>query len=183
VDESTEGVTLMSGFVFDVLAEYDRVRNLCKPAFEMAAGLDPAQPERFTDMQRYNDICDWIEKNVGSASVRSAGRAIGQRVYDTIVKTAKLQKPTPLAIMESLKWATSTMISDPRGRGWEITDQSANSLVMRRTQTFNCVLQEGLLLSLLERTGVLMPSVAHASCTRQGAPYCEYRLTWLARKG
>ncbi|HEY6878170.1 MAG TPA: hypothetical protein VI299_09125 [Polyangiales bacterium] len=173
----------MSGFIFDVLAEYERVRSLCKPAFDMAENLDPTRPDVFTEMQRYNDVCSWIEENVGSASVRSAGRAIGQRIYDTIVKTAKLQKPTPLVVMEALQWATSTMIRDPKGRGWEIAEQSANSLLMRRTQTFNCVLQEGLLMSLLERTGVLMPAVAHASCTRQGAPYCVYRLTWLPRKG
>lgn len=42
-----------------------------------------------------------------------------------------------------------------------------------RPRTFNCILQEGLLLSLVERTAVLMPSVSHSACTRRGDPFCE----------
>ena len=53
--------------------------------------------------------------------------------------------------------------------------------VMRRTQTFNCILQEGLLLSFVERTGVLLPKVEHKRCTRKGAEFCEYEVTWLPR--
>lgn len=54
-------------------------------------------------------------------------------------------------------------------------------LVMRRTQTFNCLLQEGLLLSLVERTGVLTAQVVHRSCTRKGAEFCEYEMAWKPR--
>lgn len=182
MDNSTEGVTLLNGFLFDVLHEYESMRRLCRPAFEMAAGLDPARTDAWCPIDVYNKICEWIEQNIGSASIRDAGRAIGKRAYDAIIANGKLASPTPLAIMEALCWAASNMIRDPKGRGWQIASASDGAIVMRRTQTFNCVLQEGLLLSLIERTGVLMPAVAHAACTRRGDPHCEYRLTWLSKK-
>lgn len=49
---------------------------------------------------------------------------------------------------------------------------------MRRTQTFNCRLQKGLLTSLLERTGVERAEVRQVSCTRQGADYCDFRCSF-----
>jgi hypothetical protein len=179
MDNSTDGVTLLTGFVFDILSEYESTRRLCMPAFEMAAGLDPAKLDAWCDIAIYNDVCDWIEKNVGAASIRNAGRAIGNRAYDNIVKHGKLVNPGPRAIMDALKWAASTMIRDPKGRGWEVIEDAGKRVLMRRTQSFNCILQEGLLLSLLERTRVLMPGVTHVTCTRNGDPYCEYALTWL----
>jgi hypothetical protein len=179
MDESTDGVTLLSGFVFDVLNEYESMRALCKPAFEMAAHLDPKKPEALTDIKTYNAVCAWIETHVGQASVRNAGRAIGDRAYDAIVKANKLSDNTPLGVMEALCWAASTLIQDPKKRGWEIAEQTQSSITMRRTQTFNCILQEGMLLSFLERTRVQMPGVVHETCRRRGDAFCTYRCTWI----
>ena len=179
MDESTDGVTLLTGFVFDVLGEYEDTRRLCEPAFAMASKLDPNRLDDWCSIEIYNNICDWIEENVGGASIRRAGVAIGARAFANIVKEGKIEEPTPRAMMDALAWAASVMIRDPKARGWEIVDGTATSIRMRRTQTFNCLLQEGLLLSLIEKTGVLMPSVSHVKCTRRGDDYCEYDLKWL----
>jgi hypothetical protein len=178
MNESTEGVTLLTSFVFDVLREYEAMQKVCRPAFDMAKDLDRS-PGVYCSMNIYNDVCTWIEQNIGSASIRKAGIAIGSRIYDNIIAQSKIKDATPLAMMESLKWAASVMIRDPQGRGWEIYECQATSLVMRRTQTFNCVMQEGLLLSLVDRTGVLGPDVEHRACTRRGDEFCEYRLSWF----
>lgn len=180
VDESTEGVTLLSGFLFDVLEEFHEMRGVCAPAFAMVKDLDPKATDTWVSMQLYNDLCAWLETNIGRATIRRAGEAIGRRAFSAIVEAGKLENPTPLAMMESLRWAASTMIRDPKERGWEIVASDDNKITMRRTQTFNCVLQEGLLLSLVEKCGVLMPSVAHRKCTRRGGDFCEYDLTWLS---
>jgi|SRR6185312_12506641 len=179
MDNTTDGVTLLTGFVFDVLEEYKGMKRVCGPAFEMAASLDPRRPDEFCPIALYNDVCGWIEKNVGAASIRKAGMAIGSRVFDAIVKANKMSEPTPLAMMQSLKWAASTMIRDPKQRGWEILEGEDGRIVMRRTQTFNCMMQEGLLLALVERTKVEAPDVAHDKCVSRGDEFCEYTLTWL----
>ncbi|MEM1413511.1 MAG: hypothetical protein AAGH15_01355 [Myxococcota bacterium] len=181
MDDSTEGVTLLSGFVFDVLAEFEDMRRICAPAFDMAAHLDRERPGDPCPMQLYNDVCAWIENEVGAASIRRAGAAIGARAFARMSDQGQIAERTPLAIMRALQWAADTMIQDPKGRGWEILDHQPTSLRMRRTQTFNCVLQEGLLLSMLERAEVLMPSVEHVRCTRRGDEFCEYELRWLRR--
>jgi hypothetical protein len=179
MDTSTNGVTLVSGFVLDVLTEYQHLKRVCGPAFEMAKGVDPAKPDVLVSIDVYNGICSWIEENVGAMSMRQAGIAIGVRIFDNIVKTGKVPHPTPLTIMEALKWAASVMIQDPKGRGWEIIGSNDYSVTMRRTQTFNCTMQEGLLVSLVERTGVEGSDVEHYKCTKRGDEFCEYKLTWL----
>jgi hypothetical protein len=112
-------------------------------------------------------------------SMRQAGIAIGRRVYANIVKNGTMTHPTPLAMMEALKWAASVMIRDPKGRGWEILGSNDHSITMRRTQTFNCTMQEGLLVSLVECTGVEGADVDSVKCTKRGDEFCEYKLTWL----
>lgn len=178
MDNSTQGVTLNSGFVFDVLREYEDSRKMLGPLFAMAKGLDPSTPEVVCPMDTYNAVCTWIETNIGESSIRSAGRAIAERVYANVTDNNKNPK-TPLEIMQALQWAASTMIQDPKKRGWEIRDTTETRIVMRRTQTFNCILQEGMLVRFLELTRVVMPSVKHERCTRRGDEYCDYVLTWM----
>lgn len=179
MDQTTDGVTLLTGFVFDVLAEYQHMKKVCGPAFAMAKDLDPNKSDDWCSIVVYNDVCDWIEEHVGAASIRQAGIAIGRRVSDNIVRNGKMVSPTPLAMMEALQWAASVMIRDPRGRGWEILTREDGDIRVRRTQTFNCTMQDGLLLSLVESTGVEGADVDHDRCTKRGDEYCEYRLTWL----
>lgn len=180
MDSSVEGVTLYAGFVFDVLEEYKGLERLCAPAFALASHLDPRAPMVRVPMATYNEICSWIETHVGAASVRRAGRAIGDRVFDQMRRERQVpQAPTPGDLMRALKLMADTMIQDPKGRGWELRRENDRSVLMRRTQTFNCILQEGLLLALTERSGVLMPSVRQVSCTRAGADYCDYLISWL----
>jgi hypothetical protein len=179
MDNGTDGVTLLTGFVFDVLQEYRAMKKTCQPVFDMAKGLDPNRQDEWCNMSIYNDVCTWIEQHIGESSIRKAGIAIGNRAYDNIVKTQGMTSPTPLAMMESLRWAAANMIRDPKGRGWEIVSNTPKTITMRRTQTFNCIMQEGLLLSLVERTKVESPDVEHVKCTRRGDEFCEYRLNWL----
>ncbi len=179
MDQSTAGVTLLSGFVFDVLAEYQGVRKMCGPAFELAAGLDTSRNDEWCSIDIYNGVCAWIEQNVGASSVRRAGTAIGTRVFESIVARKGGIGSDPLLLMKGLQLLATQVIRDPLGRGWEVTAREPKVIEMRRTQTFNCILQEGMLLALLERTGVLMPSVRHVRCTRQGDEFCDYELRWL----
>ncbi|MCC6874792.1 MAG: hypothetical protein IT378_10845 [Sandaracinaceae bacterium] len=182
MDESTEGVTLYAGFVFDVVNEYRSMGRACAPLFEMVQHLDPNDPTRQVPMQLYNDVCAWVERSFGRANIRDAGRAIGKRAFDQMVKDGVIKAGiTPPEILEQLKRVASIMIQDPKGRGWEILESADRRVVMRRTQTFNCPLQEGLLVSLVERAGATLPRVAHSKCARQGAEFCDYEVTWTGR--
>jgi hypothetical protein len=125
-------------------------------------------------------MCDWIEKRLGSANIRRSGQAIGAQAYGQMVQDKTVgENVTPQKILQELKRVADLMIQDPKGRGWEIVEMEERRALMRRTQTFNCMLQEGLLFSLVERTGVLAPRVDHVRCTRQGAEFCEYQVSWL----
>ena len=181
MNESTDGVVLQAGFIFDLLASYDVSREtFSAPLFEMATDLDPIQPSAMVPISLYNEMCTWIESNLGSSNLRRAGELIGNRAYDQMLSDPSMSStPSPLEMMQQLVRVASEMIQDPLGRGWKILEEGPGSIVMRRTQSFNCVLQEGLLQSLIQRCDVTLVSVRHLTCVRDGAEFCDFGLTWL----
>ncbi len=182
MDHSTDGVTLYAGFILDILGEYESMRPLSDPAFALARDVLGKRPDEPVPMQTYNDICDWIEQTMGPASIRAAGRAIGARVHTQMLASGGIAEgATPVAVLKALQRAAEIMIQDPKGRGWELLEVEERRAVMRRTQTFNCVLQEGLLPALVERTPVVSVRVDHVACVRNGDDYCDYAIQWLPR--
>ena len=181
MNESEQGVTLVCGFVNDILSFYEPYKQqFAKPIFDMTAHIDFADPGKQVPMKLYNDVCTWVEKNIGSSSIRQLGTAIGDRAYDHMKQSGGLgDKVTPLEILTALKNTASALIQDPLNRGWEIIEQGNDHIVMRRTQTFNCILQESLLKSLVARTGVKGVQVTHERCVRRKDEYCDYRIQWL----
>ncbi len=179
MNPSVGGVTLYAAFIFAVLEQYKNARGIAAPLFEMTRGLDPSQPHAKVPLQLYNDVCDWIEANLGRASLRKAGQSAGSTVYAQLVREGTLgATPTPPRILSELQRVTPVMVQDPLGRGWEVLEQERQRVVMRRTQAFHCVLQEGVLLSLVERTGVPLADVRHLRCTRRGDAFCDYEVSW-----
>lgn len=181
MNESTEGVTLHTGFIFDLLSCYEASREtFAAELFEMAEGLDPSRPEEPAAMALYNQMCAWIESELGAANLRRAGQAIGRRVWQGAEAAGAVGETTgPEEILAILKAAADAMIHDPEGRGWDILSSEPGRVVLRRTQTFNCILQEGLLESLAKATGAHLVRVTHRPCTCDGAEFCEYRVTWI----
>jgi hypothetical protein len=154
--------------------------QFAKPIFEMTAHIDFTEPGSLVPMKLYNEVCSWVEKNIGTASIAQLGTAIGERAYDHMKQSGGLgEKATPLEILAELKRTASILIQDPLNRGWEFIEKSDTHAVMRRTQTFNCILQETLLKSLVTRSGVKGVRVVHERCTRNHDEYCDYRIEWL----
>ncbi len=180
MNESTSNVTLLAGFIIDLLDCYPNKENYFPELFNMAKDIDRNEPLKLVPISIYNDMCTWIEKNIGSANIRKAGEKIGNRAYEQIIKNEDLPKePNPKDIMKELKRVANLMIQDPLNRGWEIINEGEKEITMRRTQTFNCQLQNGLLLSLVKKTGVVMPVIKHDKCTKNGNEFCEYNIKWM----
>lgn len=183
MDDSTDGVTLYAGFVLTVVDGFRDLSRHCGPLFEMVRGIDRTAPRRPVSITVYNDVCAWIEQNLGAASLRSAGAAIGRGAFDRLRREGELAADAgPPEALAALAKAVRTSVQDPKRRGWEIVEVIDGCVLMRRTQTFNCVMQEGVLQALIERTGVTMPRVDHLRCTRRGDGFCEYEVRWLARR-
>jgi hypothetical protein len=182
MDQSTNNVTVNSGFVFVILDQYRGMERVCAPIFEMTRELDRNAPRKPIPIALYNEVCGWIEENLGAASVREVGRAVGGQIVAHMQKTKPIPHPMPRDVLEELTRAAQVGVQDQRGRGWEMRDAIEGRIIMRRTQTFNCIMQEGLLLALVEHCGVLMPRVEHRACTRHGAEFCDYEVRWLVKR-
>ena len=182
MDESTEGVTLYAAFVLDIVAMYDGLGSVAQPLREMAAGLDPNAPRDLIPMALYHRVCTWVEQVFGEAGIRDAGKRIGERSYKTILERTGKASLKPNEILRELQRSARISIQDTSGRGWDILADGPQRVVMRRTQTFNCLLQEGLLLAILEKTGVQRPKVAQINCTRGGDEFCDYAISWSGDK-
>ncbi len=178
MDESTDGVTLYAAFVLDLVAMYAGLSGVAAPLQQMAAGLDPNQPRALVPIALYNRTCAWIEQTFGEAGIRDAGKRIGERSYRNILDRTGKPKLTPLEILRELQRSARISIQDTSGRGWEFLSEAKGRVVMRRTQTFHCLLQETLLLALVDKTGVERARVTQNTCTRRGDEFCDYVITW-----
>lgn len=182
MNNSTEGVTLYAGFISDLLRNYQGMENgVAEGLFKLAQGLDLSNPTTPVSMKTYNDMCDWIEKNLGPANLRKAGEAIGARAYQQMVQSKNITATsTPQEILQALKVVADFMIQDPLKRGWTVLETAEKRVVMRRTQTFHPILQEGLLRSLVSQsTQAQMVKVKYLKSVRQGDEYDDYEITWF----
>lgn len=183
MDESTDGVTLHSAFILKVVEPFRDMERLCAPLFEMVRPLDTALPRDPAPIALYNDVCSWIEKHLGAASVRAAGNAIGKNAFDRMLHEGTIDEHTiPSEALAALARAVLVTIQDPKKRGWEIRENVEGRVAIRRTQTFNCVMQEGVLLALVSSTRVTLPRVEHVHCTRRGDEYCDYEVRWMPQR-
>lgn len=182
MDESTDGVTLYAAFVLDILAMYEGLGSISNPLRKLAAGLDPKQPRTLIPITQYNQACAWVESTFGETGIRDAGKRIGERSYRAILDRTGRSNMKPQEILRELQRSARISIQDTAGRGWEILAEEPRRVVLRRTQTFHCLLQEGLLLALLEKTGVERPRVTQTTCTRRGDEFCDYAITWTSEK-
>jgi hypothetical protein len=180
MNHSTEGVTLFAGFLSDLLANYQQERGVyIQPLFAMVEGIDLSNPLNLVPIALYNDMCQWIEQNLGPANLRKAGEFVGVRAYDLMLQQHYItSKATPQEILKALQKVASEAVQDPEGRGWEILELEEKRAVLRRTQTFNPVLQEGLLKALLKRTGQKAIRLRYLKSVRNGDEFDEYEILW-----
>lgn len=168
MNHSTEGVTLYALFINDILNLYQDKKEEFAPLFKIAEGYDLSDPFGKVPMQVYNDMCNWLEQELGQFNLIRVGRQIGESVYNG---------------MKALVYAASTMVQDPQGRGWEIVSYDKSSIVMRRTQTFNSKLQLGLLSGLAYKCkNVFGVTVDYQEKEADGAEYDTYIIRWTNMK-
>ncbi len=181
MDNSTDGVTLYAGFISDLLFNYQDMKTTTKKLSEFVKDTDLSDPTAPVPIKLYNDMCDWIERNLGPANLRAAGEAIGARAYNQMIQSNNINSDsTPQEILQALKAVADFMVQDPLGRGWTILEMGENRAVMRRTQTFHPVLQEGLLRSLVVQSSkVTLANVKYLASVRKGDEFDEYEVTWL----
>jgi len=180
MDNSTENVTLFAAFINDILRHYDNTKEEYKPLFAMTEGYDLSEPFNKVPIQLYNDLCLWVENELGKFNLIRVGRSVGETAFGAMKANGLVHdKSTPLETMQALVTVASSMIQDPKMRGWEIIENNKNSIVMRRTQTFNRQLQLGLLDALIRKSGVTGVRVDFRKSIESGAEFDEYIITWF----
>lgn len=180
MDHSTENVKISAAFISDILHIYKDNSTDYDTLSKMTEGHNLAHPLNLVPMDVYNAMCNWIENQIGQANTRKLGRRIGNTAFQAMLSNKLIsERPTPLEAMEALAKVASTMIRDPKNRGWEIVESGKKHIIMRRTQTFNSTLQLGLLDEIVRKTGVLSPQVEYSKSIRKGDAFDEYKITWL----
>ncbi|MCS7004680.1 MAG: hypothetical protein NZM38_05080 [Cytophagales bacterium] len=179
MNNSTDDVTLYAMFVSDILAVYKDKQDIAEPIFKMAEPYDLSNPLNLVPIELYNNICEWIENNLGPANLKVIGSRIGEKIYDMLLEMKIIhENSTPEEVIRALVHATQIMIQDPLKRGWEILEVKKNSIRLRRTQTFNGILQLGLLRTLVQKTGCLLVNVEYIKRVSEGDEFDEYLISW-----
>lgn len=179
MNNSTKGVTLSSAFVKDVIDLYEGKEAFQQELKKMAAGLDLSNAMKFVPMETYNNMCNWIESQIGQANTRKLGRKIGATAYQGMLANGFISSnATPSQLMNGLAKVASVMIKDPENRGWEIVEDKPKHIIMKRTQTFNSTLQFGLLDELIRKSRVVSPKVEYVKSVDNGDEFDEYKISW-----
>lgn len=181
MDHSTDQVTIAVAFITDILKIYkEKSQKDYETLKAMTANINLQIGTHQVPMDIYNKMCDYIEQQLGQANMRVVGRQIGRTAFEAM-KSYKMvsDKSTPLETMKALATTASTMIKDPKGRGWEIMESASKHITMRRTQTFNSSLQFGLLDEVIRKTGVLSPKVEYTKSVKAGDAFDEYKISWI----
>ncbi len=180
MDKSTENVTIFAGVIDDILKNYKDKQQEYKELFEIANGYDISKSSNKIPIDVYIKMCDWIEHKLGKFNLIRIGRNIGESTYETMLtKKMIVGKCPPLEVMKALIITAQMGVQDPKKRGWEIVSHTEKSIVMRKTQNFNSVLQIGLLDGLVRKSGVLGVIVTLKHEISKGAEFDDYLITWL----
>lgn len=180
MDKSTDNVTLFAGVINDVLKNYQDKKQEYKELFDLSNGFDLSKSNSKIPISVYIDMCEWIEKRLGKFNLIRIGRNIGESTYDTMLKNNLIVgKCSPFDVMKALIATSQLGVQDPKKRGWEILSNTDKTIVMRKTQNFNSVLQIGLLDGLIRKSGVLGVMVTLHKEEKLGAEFDEYLITWL----
>lgn len=180
MNNTTEGVTLSSAFIKDILDLYEGKESLQNELKEMATGIDMSSAMKFAPMETYNKMCDWIEQQIGQVNTKRLGRKIGNTAHHGMLANGFITSDaTPSQMMNGLAQVAAAMIKDPLKRGWEILENKPKYIIMRRTQTFNSTLQFGLLDELIRKTKVVSPKVEYVKSVANGDEFDEYKISWL----
>lgn len=181
MNDSTIDVTVYVGFLNEVLSSYTHIKDgAARGLFEIVRGVDLSDTTAKVPIERYNRLGEWLEKNFGAVNLRLAGEKMGGRLYNLMLRKGMLStNPTPHDVLKLVKILAETAVQDPLKRGYEILEVSGKRIVMRRTQTFHPIIQEGLLKSVVVRTGVKAVRVRYLKNIRQGDEFDDYEITWL----
>lgn len=145
-----------------------------------AKGYDISEPFSKVPMEVYNNMCAYVEDNLGAANLKKIGETIGETVYEALISQNLVRAdPNPKEILEGLIFAAANMIQDPEKRGWEMLEAENSYIIMRRTQTFNSTLQFGLLKGLVKKTGKTSIEVILVKSVQRGDEFDEYKVTWI----
>jgi hypothetical protein len=181
MDNSTENVTLFAVFIKDILKNYEDNKSDYTELFKMTEGYDLSNPYNKVPMKLYNDLCQWIENNLGKFNLIRVGRNIGETVFTNLVTNKIIsEKATPIEIVQALAKIANEMVQDPKGRGWVILKHEENKIFMKRTQTFNSKLQIGLLDGLVRKSGVFSVNVDYVKSLEKGDDFDEYMISWAS---
>jgi len=182
MDEANDDdeVTVPVALVLDLVDECRHLGAVAGPLLRMTRHLGADQSSDRCSIDLLNDASDWIERELGMTSVRLAGRQVGHRFYDAMRKLGLPDAPTTLQLMRTLENASRKIVHDPEDHGWELLRHDQQSAVMRNTEDVNCVLSEGVLLSLMDRTAARGVHVRQVTCSRRGDPHCDFEITWTA---
>ena len=181
MNNSTENVELWAAFILDVLREVKRLNYDTSELEKICDAHDLTSPYNLIPIQVYNDMCDWVENYLGDKIILKIGKTIGETVYSTLHENTIIdENSSPVEIMEALMVAAESMIHDPEDRGWEMTNQGDNFIIMRRTQTFNGRLQFGLLEGLIGKAPTIKEiQITYQSEVAKGADFDEYHIMWV----
>ncbi len=154
MNDMTKSTTLKAAWVTHLLQE---IQQRPEPIdntvlMDYCEAYDLGQSSCMVPLQVYQDICDWIEQELGEQAILEIGFQIGENTFQDLMEEGKIDaQAKPQRLLEELQTTTDTMVRDPRGKNWEIAEIQEQSIKMSLNQNFHSKLQLGLLRGFVQK--------------------------------
>ncbi len=176
------GATCYAMLIQNILNQYkDKDENLAKELENKAGKYGKGNPYEKAPLTLFNEMLDWIEKQLGPTNAKMIGKTLGEKAYEQLKASHQVngKKLSPKEAVEKLGKAIQEMVQDPSlSSSWKVVDTSDDTIRLRKTQNFNAVFQLGMIESFIRKAGVVFPRARLVRDFKRGPAFDEYEITW-----
>ncbi|MFC2138700.1 hypothetical protein ACFLTE_11045 [Bacteroidota bacterium] len=172
--------TFSAGLLAKIVDQYkDTSDHITLELNKRLTNLDISNPLVQISLDLFNDIVEWIERELGSANLKMIGIIMGETAFKDLRSRNKInEKLSPKEAIEKLPMVSQSLIIDPLNRNWKILEISDNFARIKKSQIFHTTIQIGIIESFIRKAGVVFPRTRLVRDYKKGPAFDEFEITW-----
>ncbi len=172
--------TCSAGLLHKIVEQYKNTSDhITSELNKRVTKLNISNPLVQISLDLFNEIVEWIERELGPANLKMIGNIMGETAFNELKAKNKIQeKVTPKEAVEKLTLVSQTLIIDPLQRNWKIIEITGTSARVKKSQIFNTTVQIGIIESFIRKAGVVFPRTRLIRDYKRGPAFDEFEITW-----
>lgn len=181
MDYSTSlNATFSAGLLNKIVDQYKNTsHHITEELKKRVNNVNITNPMVQISLDLFNDIVEWIDKELGPANLKMIGNIMGETAYNELKSRNKInEKMSAKETVEKLILVPQVLIIDPLQRNWKIIEISNSSARLKKSPIFHITVQIGIIESFVRKAGVVYPKTRLIRDYKRGPAFDELEITW-----